>query len=68
MSKILELYGKTGPKTGQANRAGKDKTPIGNEFPFPGSKDLSRDNKVLEKSRNGKLNTTKYSSTVKKDR
>jgi hypothetical protein len=66
MSKILELYGKNGPKTGQIDIKGRDKTPIGSEFPFPGSKDLSRDETVLQKSRNGKLNTTKYSTTIKK--
>jgi hypothetical protein len=66
MSKILQLYGKNGPKEGQIDRKGIDKTPIGNELPFPGSKDLSRDAKALEKSRNGKLNTTKYSTTVKR--
>jgi hypothetical protein len=66
MASILDLYGKTGNKAGQIDKKGKDKTPIGSEFPFAGSKDLSKDDKVLEKSRNGKLNTMKYSTTVKK--
>lgn len=66
MASILDLYGKNGPKSGQVDKKGKDKTPIGTEFPSGGSKDLSRDDKILEKSRNGKLNITKYSTIVKK--
>ena len=66
MASILDLYGKTGPKEGQIDKKGKDKTPIGSEFPFPGSKNLSKNDKVLEQSRNGKLNITKYSTIVKK--
>lgn len=66
MASILDLYGKTGPKTGQVSTNGKDKTPIGVEFPFGGSKDLSKNDTKLEKSRGGKLNTTKYSDTFKK--
>ena len=60
MASILDLYGKTGPKTGQINAKGSDKTPITAD----GGKDLSKP-VSLEKARLGKLNTTKYSETFK---
>ena len=63
MSKILDLYGKTGPKTGAANLKGGDKTPINAD----GGKDLSKDETRLSKARHGKVNTSKkYSDMVKK--
>jgi hypothetical protein len=61
MASILDLYGKTGPKTAQINKNGKDKTPLS----VDGGKDLAKDTS-LEKVRHGKLNTNKYSDTFKK--
>ena len=61
MASILDLYGKTGPKTGQVDTKGKDKTPI----TIDGGKDLGK-TASLEKARRGKVNTTKYSDKVKK--
>lgn len=60
MASILDLYGKTGPKTGQINGKGSDKTPITAD----GGKDLSKP-VSLEKARLGKVNTNKYSETFK---
>ena len=63
MSKILELYGTTGPKTGAANIKGGDKTPINAD----GGRNLSKDETRLTKARKGLVNTTKkYSDMVKK--
>jgi hypothetical protein len=63
MSKILDLYGKTGPKTGAANLKGGDKTPINAD----GGKDLSKDETRLTKARKGAVNTSKkYSDAFKK--
>lgn len=61
MASILDLYGKNGPKTGQINTKGSDKTPITAD----GGKDLSKA-ASLEKARLGKVNTNKYSDTFKK--
>jgi hypothetical protein len=66
MASILDLYGKSGPKTAQIDKKGKDKTPIGTEFPFVGSADLIKNNSRLEKARGGKVNNKIYSTTVKK--
>jgi hypothetical protein len=63
MSKILELYGTTGPKTGAANIKGGDKTPINAD----GGKNLSTNETRLTKARKGLVNTTKkYSDMAKK--
>ena len=63
MSKILELYGTTGPKTGAANIKGGDKTPINAD----GGRDLSKDETRLTKARKGAVNTSKkYSDAFKK--
>jgi hypothetical protein len=63
MSKILELYGTTGPKTGAANIKGGDKTPINAD----GGRDLSKDETRLAKARKGAVNTSKkYSDMAKK--
>lgn len=63
MSKILDLYGTTGPKTGAANIKGGDKTPINAD----GGKNLSTNETRLTKARKGLVNTTKkYSDMVKK--
>jgi hypothetical protein len=63
MSKILELYGTTGPKTGQADTKGGDKTPINAD----GGRDLSKDETRLTKARKGAVNTSKkYSDAFKK--
>ena len=63
MSKILDLYGKTGPKTGTANLKGGDKTPINND----GGMNLSVDETRLTKARKGAVNTSKkYSDAFKK--
>lgn len=63
MSKILELYGTKGPKTGAANIKGGDKTPINAD----GGKNLSKDDTRLTKARKGIVNTTKkYSDMAKK--
>jgi hypothetical protein len=63
MSKILELYGTTGPKTGAANIKGGDKTPINAD----GGRDLSKDETRLTKARKGTVNTSKkYSDMAKK--
>jgi hypothetical protein len=63
MSKILELYGTTGPKTGAANLKGGDKTPINAD----GGRDLSKDETRLTKARKGAVNTSKkYSDAFKK--
>jgi hypothetical protein len=63
MSKILDLYGTTGPKTGAANLKGGDKTPINAD----GGKDLSKDETRLTKARKGAVNTSKkYSDAFKK--
>ncbi len=63
MSKILDLYGTTGPKTGAANIKGGDKTPINAD----GGRDLSKDETRLTKARKGAVNTTKkYSDAFKK--
>jgi hypothetical protein len=62
MSKILELYGTTGPKTGTIDSKGKDKTPIEPD----GGLNLSTDEKALAKARGGKLNQKKYSDSVKR--
>ncbi len=63
MSKILELYGTTGPKTGAANIKGGDKTPINAD----GGRNLSKDETRLAKARKGVVNTTKkYSDMAKK--
>ena len=53
MSKIVELLLKNKPKDSQANTKGKDKTPIGVEFPFQNSKDLMKTD--LSKPRGGSL-------------
>jgi len=58
MSKILELLLSKKPKDSQANTKGKDKTPIGVEFPFPGSKDLMKGD--LKKDRYGALGANQY--------
>jgi hypothetical protein len=63
MSKILELYGTTGPKTGKIDTKGGDIEPIGADNAYKPSKDA----KALKKARGGDLNTTKkYSDMVKK--
>jgi hypothetical protein len=63
MSKILELYGTTGPKTGAANIKGGDKTPINAD----GGRNLSKDETRLAKARKGVVNTSKkYSDMAKK--
>ena len=63
MSKILDLYGTTGPKTGAANLKGGDKTPINAD----GGRDLSKDETRLTKARKGAVNTSKkYSEAFKK--
>ena len=63
MASILDLYGKVGPKTGQIDKKGKDKTPINPD----GGKDLAKNEALLTKARKGILNTTKkYSDTFKK--
>ena len=63
MSKILELYGATGPKTGQADTKGGDKTPLNND----GGMNLSTNETRLTKARKGIVNTTKkYSDMAKK--
>jgi len=63
MSKILDLYGTTGPKTGVANLKGGDKTPINAD----GGRDLSKDETRLTKARKGAVNTSKkYSDAFKK--
>jgi hypothetical protein len=63
MSKILDLYGTTGPKTGAANLKGGDKTPINAD----GGMDLSKDETRLTKARKGAVNTSKkYSDAFKK--
>lgn len=63
MSKILDLYGTTGPKTGAANLKGGDKTPINAD----GGMDLSKDETKLTKARKGAVNTSKkYSDAFKK--
>jgi hypothetical protein len=63
MSKILDLYGTTGPKTGAANLKGGDKTPINAD----GGRDLSKDETRLTKARKGAVNTSKkYSDAFKK--
>jgi hypothetical protein len=63
MSKILDLYGTTGPKTGAANIKGGDKTPINAD----GGRDLSKDETRLTKARKGAVNTSKkYSDAFKK--
>lgn len=63
MSKILDLYGTTGPKTGAANIKGGDKTPINAD----GGKNLSTNETRLTKARKGIVNTIKkYSDMVKK--
>jgi hypothetical protein len=72
MSSIIELYTQKVPKTGKINNAGVDKTPIGVEQPFPGTKDLMKSD--LDKPRHGKLgsgaggydNSKTYSSQIKK--
>ena len=63
MSKILDLYGTTGPKTGAANLKGGDKTPINAD----GGRDLAKDETRLTKARKGAVNTSKkYSDAFKK--
>ena len=62
MSKILELYGTTGPKTGTIDSKGKDKTPIEPD----GGLNLAKDEKKLLKARGGSLNQKKYSDSVKR--
>ncbi len=62
MASIIEIYEKGTPKTGTANTKGVDKTPIEAD----GGRDLSKDERRLEKSRGGKLNLTKYSDTVRR--
>ena len=56
MSKIVELLLTKKPKDSQANTKGKDKTPIGLEFPFQNSKDLIKTD--LSKPRGGQLGGT----------
>lgn len=56
MSKIVELLLTQKPKDSQANTKGKDKTPIGAEFPFQNSKDLVKTD--LSKPRGGQLGGT----------
>lgn len=58
MSKILELLLSKKPKDSQANTKGKDKTPIGVEFPFQNSKDLMKSD--LKKDRYGVLGSNQY--------
>jgi hypothetical protein len=44
------------PYQGAVDTKGKDKTPIdGTTFPFPGSKDLSKDIKAINNARGGEL-------------
>ena len=62
MSKILELYGTTGPKTGQIDSKAKDKTPISPD----GGLNLATDDKKILKARGGSLNEKKYSDSVKR--
>lgn len=61
MASIIELYGEIGPKTGQINIKGGDKTPIS----LDGGKDLSNESN-LAKARQGKLNSKFYSDSVVK--
>lgn len=56
MSKLIELLLTKKPKDSQANTKGKDKTPIGVEFPFQNSKDLVKTD--LSKPRGGQLGGT----------
>ena len=56
MSKLVELLLTKKPKDSQANTKGKDKTPIGVEFPFQNSKDLMKSD--LSKPRGGQLGGT----------
>ena len=73
MSNLVDLLEKNKPLSAQANTPGIDKTPIGTEVPFKDSKDLSADDKALDKARNGVLGQFSggydakktYSSTVK---
>jgi hypothetical protein len=53
MSKLVELLLTKKPKDSQANTKGRDKTPIGIEFPFQNSKDLMKSD--LSKPRGGQL-------------
>ena len=58
MSKILDIYAKSVPQTGNARVKGVDTTPIGTDNPrgeFKPSKDLSKDEKALTKARRGVL-------------
>ena len=71
MASILELYQKSTPTTGKIDPKGKDKTPIGVELPFDGSKDLMKSD--LSKPRKGALgqgtggydNKKVYSTSIK---
>ena len=71
MASIIDLYKKSTPKAAKANTNGIDKTPIGTEDPFKGSKDLMKSD--LSKPRHGALgqgtggynDTKNYSSTFK---
>jgi hypothetical protein len=70
MSKIVELLLTKKPVDSKANTKGKDKTPIGVEFPFQNSKDLM--NTDLTKFRGGVIggktggfnSSKKYTDTV----
>lgn len=69
---LLDLFKKSTPKTAKANTKGIDKTPIGVEQPFPGTKDLMKSD--LSKPRHGQIgqgaggydSKKTYSSSVKK--
>jgi hypothetical protein len=50
---LVDLYTKSTPKTAKIDVKGKDKTPIGTELPFNGSKDLMKSD--LSKPRKGAL-------------
>lgn len=70
MASIIDMFKGSTPKTAKANTRGVDKTPIGTEFPFAGSKDLV---KQTEKFRKGNVgdrsagfnNSKPYSKSLK---
>jgi hypothetical protein len=68
---LVDLYTKSTPKTAKIDAKGKDKTPIGVEYPFDGSRDLMKSD--LSKPRKGALgqgtggydNKKVYSTSIK---
>ena len=63
---ILDLYKKQQPTTSKVNSKGGDPEPIGDQNKFKPSKDLSRDQKALKKSRGGDIGSKLYIATPKK--